>query len=159
MIFYNFGEESNSKKIADTIFKNRPILTTKELVNIIESSLPKQNPKFTRSTIRRIFQAIRIEVNNELDEISDSLESIKEIIQTNGLMIFLSYHSLEDKIVKQFIDKNIKNCICDPKFAICTCEKLAKFKLGSFKKKKPSKSEIQLNPRSKSAMLRYMVKI
>ena len=88
-IFYNFGEESNSKKIADTIFKNRPILTTKELVNIIESSLPKQNPKFTRSTIRRIFQAIRIEVNNELDEISDSLESIKEIIQTNGLMIFL----------------------------------------------------------------------
>ena len=74
-------------------------------------------------------------------------------------MIFLSYHSIEDKTVKQFINKETKGCICDPKLAICTCENDALFKLGKFKKRKPSNNEIKFNPRSKSAVLRFMVKI
>mgnify|MGYP006239848215 FL=1 len=74
-------------------------------------------------------------------------------------MIFLTYHSIEDKIVKKFIDKEVTGCICDPKFAICTCNNSAQFKLGKFKKRKSSISEIKSNPRSKSAVLRYMVKI
>ena len=74
-------------------------------------------------------------------------------------MIFLTYHSIEDKIIKKFIDSEVKGCLCDPKFAICTCKNIAEFKLGEFKKRKPSSSEIKLNPRSKSAVLRYMVKV
>ncbi len=158
-IFYDYGEESNSKKIAKAIINNRPIQTTGDLVRVIESSLQRQNPKYTKSSVRKIFQAVRIEVNNEINEIIKSLESVKSYIKSDGIMIFLSYHSIEDKTVKQFIDKETKGCICDPKLAICTCENYALFKLGKYKKKKPSNNEIKLNPRSKSAVLRFMVKI
>jgi 16S rRNA (cytosine1402-N4)-methyltransferase len=158
-IFYDYGEESNSKKIARAIINNRPIKTTNELVSVIESSLPRQNPKFTKSSVRKIFQAVRIEVNNEINEIIESLESVKNFIKSNGIMIFLSYHSIEDRTVKQFIEKETKGCICDPKLAICTCESVAQFKLGKYKKRKPSNNEIKTNPRSKSAVLRFMVKI
>ena len=158
-IFFRFGEEKHSKKIANSIIENRPINTTKELVNIIKSALPRQNPKLTNSTVRRIFQSIRIEVNNELNEIVTSINNLKSFINKDGLMIFLTYHSIEDKIVKKFIDNEVTGCLCDPKFAICTCNNTAHFKLGKFKKRKPSTSEIKSNPRSKSAVLRYMVKI
>ncbi len=158
-IFYEYGEENNSKKIAETIINNRPIRTTNELVSVIESSLPRQNPKFTKSTIRKIFQAVRIEVNNEINEINNSLEAVKNFIKSNGIMIFLSYHSIEDRTVKQFIDKETRGCICDPKLAICICENAPLFKLGKYKKRKPSNDEIKKNPRSKSAVLRFMVKI
>ena len=158
-IFYDYGEESNSKTIARSIINNRPFKTTNELVSVIESSLPRQNPKFTKSSVRKIFQAVRIEVNNEINEIIESLESVKNFIKSNGVMIFLSYHSIEDRTVKQFIEKETKGCICNPKLAICTCENVAQFKLGKYKKRKPSNNEIKTNPRSKSAVLRFMVKI
>ena len=158
-IFFSFGEEQHAKKIADLIIKNRPIYTTDELVHVIKLAIPRQNPKYTKSSIRRIFQAIRIEVNNELNEIVTSLDNIKTFIKKGGIMIFLTYHSIEDKIIKKFIDNEVKGCLCDPKFAICTCKNIAEFKLGEFKKRKPSSSEIKLNPRSKSAVLRYMVKV
>ena len=129
-IFYDYGEESNSKKIAESIVNNRPIQTTDKLVSVIESALPRQNPKFTKSSVRKIFQAVRIEVNNEINEINESLNSVKNYIKSNGIMIFLSYHSIDDRTVKQFIDKETRGCICDPKLAICTCENVAIFKLG-----------------------------
>ena len=84
-IFYEYGEERNSKKIAETIINNRPIQTTNELVSVIESSLPRQNPKFTKSTVRKIFQAIRIEVNNEISEIIESLENVKILLNQMAL--------------------------------------------------------------------------
>jgi len=158
-IFFNFGEEQHAKKIAASIIENRPIMKTDELVNVIKLAIPRQNPKYTKSSIRRIFQAIRIEVNNELNEIVTSLDNMKKFIKTGGVMIFLTYHSIEDKIIKKFIDNEVKGCLCNPKFAICTCKNIAQFKLGEYKKRKPSSSEIQSNPRSKSAVLRYMVKI
>jgi 16S rRNA (cytosine1402-N4)-methyltransferase len=87
------------------------------------------------------------------------LDNIKNFIKAGGIMIFLTYHSIEDKIIKKFIDNEVKGCLCNPKYAICTCTNFAQFKLGEYKKRKPSTSEIQSNPRSKSAVLRYMVKI
>ena len=158
-IFYEYAEESNSKKIAETIVNNRPIQTTNELVSVIESSLPRQNPKFTKSTVRKIFQAVRIEVNNEISEIIESLDTVKNFIKSNGIMVFLSYHSIEDRTIKQFIEKETKGCTCDPKLAICVCENVPLFKLGKYKKRMPSNNEIKKNPRSKSAVLRFMVKI
>ena len=158
-IFYEYGEESNSKKIAESIINSRPIQTTDKLVSVIESSLPRQNPKFTKSSVRKIFQAVRIEVNNEINEINESIESVKNFIKSNGVIIFLSYHSIEDRTVKQFIEKETRGCICDPKLAICSCENTAIFKFGKYKKRKPSSNEIKTNPRSKSAVLRYVVKI
>jgi len=158
-IFFSFGEEQHAKKIASSIIENRPINTTNELVNVIKTAIPRQNPKYTKNSIRRIFQAIRIEVNNELNEISTSLDNIKSFIKQGGIMIFLTYHSIEDKIIKKFIANEVKGCLCDPKFAVCTCKNIAEFKLGKFKKRKPSSFEIKSNPRSKSAVLRYMVRI
>ena len=158
-IFYDYGEESNSKKIAESIINSRPIQTTDELVSVIKSSLPRQNPKYTASSVRKIFQAVRIEVNNEINEILESINSVKNFIKSNGIMIFLSYHSIEDRTIKKFIEKETRGCLCDPKLAICTCENVALFKLGKYKKRKPSSYEIKTNPRSKSAVLRFMVKI
>ena len=158
-IFYSFGEEQHSKKIATSIVENRPINTTDELVNVIKSAIPRQNPKYTKSSVRRIFQSIRIEVNNEINEIKTSLENLKSFIKKDGFMIFLTYHSIEDKIIKNFIEHETTGCLCDPKFAICICKNIAQFKLGKFKKRKPSTSEITSNPRSKSAVLRYMVRV
>ena len=91
-IFFSFGEEKHSKKIANLIIDNRPVNTTEQLVNIIKSALPRQNPKFTNSTVRKIFQSIRIEVNNELNEIITSINKLKSFINKDGLMIFLTYH-------------------------------------------------------------------
>ena len=155
----NMQKRVIQKKIAETIVNNRPIQTTNELVSVIESSLPRQNPKFTKSTVRKIFQAVRIEVNNEISEIIESLDTVKNFIKSNGIMVFLSYHSIEDRTIKQFIEKETKGCTCDPKLAICVCENFPLFKLGKYKKRKPSNNEIKKNPRSKSAVLRFMVKI
>ena len=102
---------------------------------------------------------MRIEVNNEINEILESINSVKNFIKSNGIMIFISYHSIEDRTIKKFIEKETRGCICDPKLAICTCENVALFKLGKYKKRKPSSYEIKTNPRSKSAVLRFMVKI
>ena len=95
-----YSEYIFSNKISKKIIESRPVLTTNELVKAIKEALPRQNPIFTEKTIRRIFQALRIEVNDELNEITFSLNSIKKSIKKKGIILCISYHSLEDKIVK-----------------------------------------------------------
>ena len=157
-IIYKFGEEKYANKISDLIIKNRPIKSTFQLTKIIQDSIPKQNPIYIKKTIRRVFQAIRIETNNELLEIEESLEGTSKMIVQNGVIICISYHSLEDKIVKNFFNLKTSGCKCDPKYSVCICNISPEFKFGKFKKKKPSLEEQSKNPRSKSAVLRYVVK-
>ena len=158
-VLKNYSEDRYSKKIAIKIIESRPLTTTDELVTVIKEALPKQNPIFTDKTIRRIFQAIRIEVNNELNEIKDSLNSIKDSINKKGVIVCISYHSLEDKIVKNFFNEITRYCICDPKIAICACDTEQQFTYPKKKKYTPSDKEKESNPRSKSAIMRYVVKL
>ena len=158
-VLKNYSEDKFSKKIARKIIESRPIKTTTELTNVIREAVPKQNPIFTDKTIRRIFQALRIEVNNELNEIQDSLNSIKNIINKNGIIVCISYHSLEDKIVKSFFSEITTYCICEPTIPICKCDIVQQFTYPKKKKYTPSDKEKVYNPRSKSAIMRYVVKL
>ena len=158
-IFSEYGEERYSKSIAKKIIENRPINKTIELSNIIRNSVPKQNPIFIEKSIRRIFQALRIYINDELNELKDSLLKVKDLIQKNGVIICISYHSLEDRIIKNFMKDLTLGCICDPSIAICVCNNIQNFEYPKRKKYYPNKDEINSNSRANSATLRYVRKI
>ena len=158
-IFNEFGEERYSKSIAKKIVENRPINKTIQLSNIIRNSVPKQNPIFIEKSIRRIFQALRIYINDELNELKDSLLKVKDLIQKNGVIICISYHSLEDRIIKNFMKDLTLGCICDPSIAICVCNNIQNFEYPKRKKYYPNKEEINSNSRANSATLRYVRKI
>ena len=158
-IFSEYGEERYSKSIAKKIIENRPINKTIELSNIIRNSVPKQNPIFIEKSIRRIFQALRIYINDELNELRDSLLKVKDLIQKNGVIICISYHSLEDRIIKNFMKDLTLGCICDPSIAICVCNNIQNFEYPKRKKYYPNKDEINSNSRANSATLRYVRKI
>ena len=130
-----------------------------KLWKAIKEALPRQNPIFTEKTIRRIFQALRIEVNDELNEITFSLNSIKKSIKKKGIILCISYHSLEDKIVKKFFDELTTFCICEPSIPICKCDIEQQFSYPGKKKYLPTEKEKESNPRSKSAIMRYVVKL
>ena len=158
-IFRMYSEDKHSKKIAKQIVNSRPIFGSQNLVEVIKNSLPKQNPIYTNKTIRRIFQALRIEVNNELHEIKTSLESIKNLISKDGVIVCISYHSLEDKIVKNFIKEISIDCICEPKVPICKCNTRQEYIIPKKRKFVPTDKEKEINSRSKSAIMRYAIKI
>ena len=158
-IFSEYGEERYSKSIAKKIIENRPINKTSELSNIIRNSVPKQNPIFIEKSIRRIFQALRIYINDELNELKDSLLKVKDLIQKNGVIICISYHSLEDRIIKNFMKDLTLGCICDPSIAICVCNNIQNFEYPKRKKYYPNIEEISSNSRANSATLRYVRKI
>ena len=158
-VFNNYSEEKYSFQIAKKIIELRPVNTTIELVNLIRDAIPRQNPIFINKTIRRIFQGIRIEVNDELLEIKKSLDGIKSHLSTNGAIVCISYHSLEDKIVKAFMQNLTIECICDPKAPICNCNIEQEFRYFKKKKYRPSQEEITFNQRAKSAIMRCVIKL
>jgi 16S rRNA (cytosine1402-N4)-methyltransferase len=158
-VFNNYSEEKYSFQIAKKIIELRPVNTTIELVNLIKDAIPRQNPIFINKTIRRIFQGIRIEVNDELLEIKKSLDGIKSHLSTNGAIVCISYHSLEDKIIKAFMQNLTIECICDPKAPICNCNIEQEFRYFKKKKYTPSQEEITFNQRAKSAIMRCVIKL
>jgi 16S rRNA (cytosine1402-N4)-methyltransferase len=158
-VFNNYSEDKYSFQIAKKIIELRPVNTTIELVNLIRDAIPRQNPIFINKTIRRIFQGIRIEVNDELLEIKKSLDGIKSHLSTNGAIVCISYHSLEDKIVKAFMQNLTIECICDPKAPICNCNIEQEFRYFKKKKYTPSQEEITFNQRAKSAIMRCVIKL
>ena len=158
IIFENSGEK-NSRRIAKDIVSSRPIESTKELVNVIKNSIGKQNPKYISQTIKRCFQSFRIYVNDELNEIQKSLNHIKNFVKENGVIVCLTYHSLEDRIVKKIFNELTTSCICDVSIPVCTCENEQLYIYGKKKKIYPSDIEISKNPRASSATLRYVIKL
>ena len=158
-ILYKYSGEKNSRKIAKAISSSRPLKSTEDFSKVLKDVLGKQNPKYINQTIKRCFQAIRIYVNNELEEITLSINKIKNFIKPGGVIVCLTYHSLEDKIVKDIFNDLIVTCVCNPRIPICNCDTIQKFKFGKNKKLFPSDDEINKNSRSASATLRYVVKI
>ena len=157
-IIYRYGEEKFSRRIAANIVKARakkPIETTFELVDIIKSSMPQKAMRDAHPA-RRTFQAIRIEVNAELDVLKSTLEDAFDILAPGGRIAIITFHSLEDRIVKEQFAKWCKGCTSPKEFPVCVCGKKPKGK--TFKSISPSKEELEENPRARSSRLRIFEK-
>ena len=157
-IIYRYGEEKFSRRIAANIVKARakkPIETTFERVDIIKSSMPQKAMRDAHPA-RRTFQAIRIEVNAELDVLKSTLEDAFDILAPGGRIAIITFHSLEDRIVKEQFAKWCQGCTCPKEFPVCVCGKKTKGK--NFKSISPSKEELEENPRARSSRLRIFEK-
>ena len=161
-VFYKYGEEEFAKVIARNIVKKRQekqIETTFELRDIIEESLPKKVIYSRGGASKKVFQAIRIEVNGELVGLDKCLEDFIDMLNVGGRMAVLTFHSLEDRIVKNVFKLESTDCICPPKTPICICRHKAKVKLVNRKPVMASEQEQKENSRSTSAKLRIVERI
>jgi len=162
-IFQKYGEEKWSRLIARNIInyrKDGAIKTTGELTEIIKDSIPEKFKYYGKGhPAKRIFQAIRIEVNKELDNLKTVIEDGFEILKRGGRMVIISYHSLEDRIVKNSFLRYAGICTCPPNFPVCICGKEKRAEIITRKVVRPKPEEIDLNPRSKSARLRVLEKL
>ncbi len=161
-ILYTYGEEPNAKRIVDKIDEARkikPIETTFELKNIIESAFPKK-VMFKRGNVcQQTFQAIRIEVNHELDGLDSCIKDLIGLLKPGGRIAIISFHSLEDRIVKTVFKEFSTDCICPPKTPICICHHKASIKLINKKPIEASQEELEVNSRASCAKLRVAEKL
>ncbi len=156
-IIFRYGEERASRRIAKAIIKKRPIYTTFELATLISTVIPRKGKRVHPAT--RTFQALRIAVNDELGTIEKVLPQAVESLAPGGRLAVISFHSLEDRLVKRFFRRESKDCICPPRQPICTCEHKAIIKELSRKPILPTEEEIGLNSRARSAKLRIIEKL
>lgn len=160
-IIFRYGEEKFSRQIAKNIVKHRqlkPIETTLELAEIIKEAVPASVRRTGGHPARKTFQALRIEVNGELDKLQITLDNMFYSLNVGGRLSIITFHSLEDRMVKQHFAKYCEGCTCPPEFPICVCGKTPDGKLP-FKFIKPSEKEVFENPRSRSAVLRTVERI
>ena len=161
-VLYEYGEEGNAKNIVKNILKAReikPIETTFELKEIIEKSFPKKVIYGKGGVSKQTFQAIRIEVNGELEGLKECLQNLIGLLHKGGRLAVISFHSLEDRIVKNVFKLSCTDCICPPKTPVCICGHKAVAKLITRKPIIATSSELQENSRSSSAKLRIIEKI
>ena len=158
-IFHDYGEERFSKRIAAAICRARkisPIETTGELVKLIEQTVPRT--KNGGHPAKRVFQAVRIEVNGELEILESSIRKAVDRLKIGGRIAIITFHSLEDRIVKETFKSLAQGCICPKSFPVCTCNHKPEIKIIG-RAKTPSAEEIEANSRAKSAKLRVAEKI
>ena len=161
-IITEYGEERWSARIASFIVnarKEKPVETTTELVDIIKAAIPAKARRDGPHPAKRTFQAIRIEVNDELGQLRNAMEEFCDVLNTDGRLCVISFHSLEDRIVKEVIARRVNPCTCPKEFPVCVCGKVADIKKVTGKPILPSEEELEYNPRSRSAKLRVCKKI
>lgn len=159
-IIFTYGEEKFAKRIAAAIVrerKNGKIETTLQLADIVKNAIPAATRREGGNPARRTFQALRIEVNGELDKLSKALDEMADCLNPGGRIAVITFHSLEDRIVKQRFAKWCSGCTCPPDFPVCVCGKKPLGHLP-FKAKAPTEEELEENPRSRSARLRVFEK-
>lgn len=160
-ILFEYGEESYARSISRAIVncrKVRPIETTLELADIIIHSVPAKYRR-EKHPARKSFQALRIAVNEELDALREVLPQAIEVLRPGGRLCVISFHSLEDRIIKQFIQKQTKPCTCPPDFPVCICNRKPTLEMVYRKPMVPSEQECTENPRARSAKLRVAARI
>ena len=156
-VIRDYGEDKFAKNIAKHIVQARavkPVETTAKLSEIIRASIPMKFQKKSGHPAKRTFQAIRIELNRELDVLRDSLDDMIDLLNPGGRLCIITFHSLEDRIVKSAFRKNENPCTCPPDFPVCVCGKKSKGSIITKKPILPSEEELEYNSRSKSAKLR-----
>ena len=161
-IIRDYGEEKFAKRIASFIVENRQeknIETTLELVEIIKNAIPAKARREGPHPAKRTFQAIRIEVNSELSILNKTIEDGVEKLNKGGRMAIITFHSLEDRIGKNKFRDLAVSCRCPKEFPVCVCGEKAKVKIISRKAIEPTKEEVEINPRSRSAKLRVIEKL
>ena len=158
-IIWEYGEERYARRIAAAIVASRPIKSTGHLVEVIKNAVPSGYGKTGGHPAKRTFQAIRIEVNQELESIQKFLDGAIQMLKPNGRLAVISFHSLEDRIVKQTFKRAATDCVCPPKIPQCICHHQATVKLLTKKPICPTIEETISNPRSSSAKLRVICKL
>ncbi len=152
-----YGEETYSHRIAGCLVKERPITTTLQLAKVIEKAVGGRRGRIHPAT--KTFQALRIAVNHELEHLETALRQAIDLLGFEGRLVVISYHSLEDRIVKQLLQREARGCICPPEAPACVCGHTPRLRLINKKVITPSAEEIGLNPRSRSAKLRAAERI
>ncbi|HHV76964.1 MAG TPA: 16S rRNA (cytosine(1402)-N(4))-methyltransferase RsmH [Syntrophothermus lipocalidus] len=161
LIIRELGEERYARRIAREIVRERqlrPINTTFELVEVIKRAVPAQAKK-DKHPARRTFQALRIAVNEELEALEEVLPQAVEVLASEGRIAVITFHSLEDRIVKTFFKRESLGCLCPPDQPVCTCNHRARLKIVTKRPITPTEAELARNPRSRSAKLRIAEKI
>ncbi len=151
-ILWRYGEERKSRRIARAIERARPVETTTELANVVAKAAGRSRKGIHPAT--RTFQALRIAVNEELDALERGLKAGNRLLSPGGRMVVISFHSLEDRIVKHYFRRESSDCICPPETPICVCDHSATLKVITPKPIRPDQAEIKANPRSRSAKMR-----
>ena len=161
-IFYIYGEEKWAKRIAEFIVRQRetaPVETTGELVQIIKNAVPAAARDKDQHPAKRVFQALRIEVNGELDALIQVIDAAVDVLAEGGRLCIIDFHSLEDRIVKEKFRYLASDCVCPPEFPVCKCDKRAEVSIITKKPLLPTAAEVESNPRSRSAKLRAVQKL
>lgn len=154
-VISRYGEEPSARRIAKAIVTSRPIATTGELADVVTSAIPAARRRSGRHPARKTFQAIRIEVNEELDRLESSLSQAARALKSpGGRIVAISYHSLEDRVVKTFLTSMTKGCICPPRLPTCACGREPLMRAVTRKPMRPSAEEVRANRRAGSARLR-----
>lgn len=160
-IFFRYGEEKFSRRIARRIAETRlrePIRTTGQLADLVKNAIPAATRRSGTHPARRVFQALRIAVNDELNALQEGLDAALEVLSPGGRIAAITFHSLEDRIVKQRFQEWARGCICPPDFPVCQCHQVPLVKVITRKPGLPSEAEVMRNPRARSAKLRVVEK-
>jgi 16S rRNA (cytosine1402-N4)-methyltransferase len=161
-IFRTYGEERYARQIARGIVARRaesPIDRTGQLVDVVKASIPAPARFGEGHPAKRVFQALRIAVNHELESLETGLPAALEMLRPGGRLVVISFHSLEDRIVKRFLREQARGCTCPPDFPICVCGREPELRLLTTKPVRPSAREVDENPRASSARLRAAVRV
>lgn len=151
-VLHRYGEERRSRQIARRIVERRPLHTTSELARVVEQAAGGARGRIHPAT--RTFQALRIAVNEELENLELALDQGVNVLGTGGRIVVISFHSLEDRLVKGFFRREAQSCICPPGMPACVCDHSPRLKMVSRKATRPSPAEVRSNPRSRSARMR-----
>ena len=155
-LLYRYGEERQARRVAEAIVTARPLRTTKELASVVEMVVGRRG-RIHPAT--RTFQALRIAVNDELAALEAALPQAVEVLVPGGRLAVISFHSLEDRLVKRFMRRESRDCICPPEAPVCTCDHRATLRLVTRKPVRPAEGEVAANPRSRSARLRVAERV
>lgn len=158
-VLRRYGDERFARRIAAAIERARPIEDTVTLAEVVKQAIPAATRRTGGHPAKRTFQAIRIEVNSELDALESVLPGAVEALRPGGRLAVLSYHSLEDRIVKRFFVEGARNCVCPADFPVCVCGARASLRLVTRRPLRPSPSELEHNRRASSARLRVVEKL
>lgn len=153
-VIQRYGEERFARRIARAVVKARPISDTAQLADVVKEAIPAATRRTGPHPARRTFQAIRIEVNDELGSLEEVLPAAVEAMEPGGRIVVLAYHSLEDRIVKRFFVEEASGCVCPPSFPVCNCGAEARVRILTRRPIKPGAEEVEDNPRASAAKLR-----